>query len=53
MLLVAFGDLKVFSLDRLPQPAKHIVPDFDGADKVTNGVHYGLDSSVVAHFHQV
>ena len=49
MLLAPLGDLAVLSLDRLPQPVKHVVPDFDGADEVADGTHHGLDGVVVAH----
>ena len=49
MLLAPLGDLAVLSLDRLPQPVKHVVPNFEGADEVADGAHHGLDGVVVAH----
>ena len=46
-LLASIGDLDNLSLGGLPQPAKHVVPDIDGTEEVTDGVHHSLDSIVV------
>ena len=49
VLLAPLGDHALLSLDGLPQPAKHVVPDFDGAEAVADSAHHGLDGVAVAH----
>ncbi len=49
VLPAPLGNPAVLSLDRLPQPAKDVVPGTDGAEEVVDGAHHGLDGLVVAH----
>lgn len=48
VLLAPLGDLAVLSLDGLPQPAKRVVPAFDGAEEVADDDYHGRDGVVVA-----
>ena len=48
VLVALLSDLGVLSLDRVPQPAEHVVPDFDTCDLVADFAHHGRDGFVVA-----
>ena len=47
VLVTLLSDLGLLSLDRIPQPAEHVIPDFDTCDLVADFPHHGRDGFTV------